>query len=108
MTAPTDLEQSIRAHLPTPRRVILHILALALFAYLAGPLLGPLLFGFVDPQTTWGRGQSYQIGNVLNWGTLFLIAELLGYAAWIIRQGRKGHDAQQMREFHKALEGEKE
>lgn len=106
MSDEITLEQSIRNHLPQPRRVLLHAVGLAAAAYLLGPWLGPLLFGFVDPQNTWGRGQAYQVGNVLNWGTLFLIAELLVYTAWIIRQGRKGWEEHRMREFRKALEGE--
>ncbi len=108
MTEDTTLEQSIRNALPTPRQVLLHALLLALAAYLIGPWLGPLVFGFIDPQTTWGRGQGYQSGAVLNWGTLFLIVELLFYTAWIIRQGRKGYDDYKMREFRKALEGGEE
>lgn len=100
------LEQSIRNHLPPWQRVVLHFLVLAAAAYLIGPWLGPRLFGFIDPQSTWGRGQAYQVGDVFNWGTLFLIAELLVYTAWIIRQGRKGWEEYQVREFRKALEGD--
>ena len=106
MSEPITLEQSIRNHLPKPRRVLLHAVLLVAAAYLLGPWLGPLLFGFIDPQSTWGRGQGYQVGDMFNWGTLFLVAELLVYTAWIIRQGRKGWEEYQMREFRKALEGE--
>ena len=105
MNEPT-LEQSIRDHLPSVRRVLLHLAALVAAAYLAGPWLGPRLFGFVDPQTTWGRGQVHLVDDMMNWGTLFLIAELLVYTAWIMKQGRKGYDEYQMRQFRKALEGE--
>jgi len=105
MNEPT-LEQSIRNHLPPVRRVLAHLAALVAAAYLIGPWLGPRLFGFVDPQTTWGRGQAYQIGYVMNWGTLFLIVELLVYTAWIMKQGRKGYDEYQIRQWRKALEGE--
>jgi len=103
MTSEPTLEQCIKKHLPTPRRVLLHAVILALAAYLIGPLLGPLLF---DPQSTWGRGQAMQIGNILNWGTFFYLVELVFYTAWVIKQGRKGHDEYQMRQWRKALEGE--
>lgn len=103
MNAEPTLEQCIKKHLPTPRRVLLHAAVLAAAAYLLGPLLGPLLF---DPQSTWGRGQTMQIGNILNWGTLFFLIELVFYTAWVIKQGRKGHDEYQMRQWRKALEGE--
>lgn len=108
MTNDPTLEQCIKKHLPPVRRVLLHIVLLLAVAYTLGPWLGPMLFGFIDPQTTWGRGQSYEIGNVLNWGTFFLIIELLVYTAWIIKQGRKGYDEFQMLQWSKALEGEPE
>ncbi|MBS4099587.1 MAG: hypothetical protein KGZ83_22505 [Sulfuricella sp.] len=106
MSDEITLEQSIRNHLPSVRRVLLHAVLMMVAAYLAGPWLGPRLFGFVDPQSTWGRGQAYQVGDVLNWGTLFLMVELLVYTAWIIRQGRKGYDEYKIREFRRALEGD--
>lgn len=106
MSGEPTLEQCIKKRLPPLRHVLLHAALLITAAYGLGPWLGPLLFGFIDPQTTWGRGQSYQIGNMLNWGTLFLIIELLFYTAWIIKQGRKGYDEYQMLQWRKALEGE--
>lgn len=108
MSGEPTLEQCIRKHLPPVRRVLLHIALLLAVAYTLGPWLGPMLFGFIDTQSTWGRGQSYEVGNVFNWGTLFLIIELLAYTAWISKQGRKGYDEFQMLQWRKALEGETE
>ncbi len=105
MTPEPTLEQCIKKHLPPTRRVLLHIAILAAAAYLIGPYLGPLLF---DPQSTWGRGQAAKIGNILNWGTFFFLVELMFYTAWIIKQGRKGHDEYQMRQWRKTMEGEAE
>lgn len=102
------LEQCIRRSLPTPWRIAMHLLTIVVAAYLLGPIVGPLFFGFVDPQTTWGRGQVNPVDSAGNWGTLFLIVELLVYTAWIGKQGRKGYDEYQMMQWRKALEGEAE
>ncbi|MFA7240234.1 MAG: hypothetical protein WC091_08985 [Sulfuricellaceae bacterium] len=102
----SSLEQSIRNRLPPLRRVLLHLAGLAAAAYLIGPWLGPQLFGLSGVQSTWGRGQAYAIGDVMNWGTLFLMVELFAYTAWIMKQGRKGYDEYRMRQWRKALEGE--
>lgn len=105
MNEPT-LEQSIRNHLPPMRRVLLHLAGLAAAAYLIGPWLGPQLFGLDGAQSTWGRGQAYNISDMMNWGTFFLMVELFAYTAWIMKQGRKGYDEYQMKQWRKALEGE--
>lgn len=102
----STLEQSIRNRLPPLRRILLHVAVMVAAAYLIGPWLGPQLFGLAGPQSTWGRGQAYNISDVGNWGTFFLMIELFAYTAWIMKQGRKGYDEYQMRQLRKALEGE--
>ena len=101
-----SLEQSIRNRLPPLRRILLHIAGLVALAYSVGPWLGPRLFGLSVSQSTWGRGQAYDISDMMNWGTFFLMVELVAYTAWIMKQGRKGYDEYQMKQWRKALEGE--
>lgn len=99
------IEKNVRKYLPSKRRVLLHAILMVVAAFSLGPLLGPLIFSTAAIQETWGRGQSHQIGSIANWGTLFLIVELLAYTAWLGRMGKKGYLDHRASEWHKQLEG---
>jgi hypothetical protein len=95
----------IDALLPPKRRVVRHIVAIALISVVGGPLLGLTVFN--APR---GEMLKLSLGTGLAWGLSFAFVAAFIYTAWLIRYVTKGYHkevaARKMEEFYRAIEGE--
>jgi len=103
MSAETEID--VAALLPPRRRVVRHIVAIALLSLVGGPLLG--LYVFNAPR---GEVLTLSLETGLGWGLSFAFVAGFIYTAWLIRYVTKGYHklvaARKMEEYYRAIEGE--
>lgn len=97
---------TVSSFLPPTRRILLHIAEIAAISLVGGPLLG--LYVFNAPR---GEILTLSLRTGLGWGLFFAFGAAFIYTAWLIRTAWKGYykymAALKMKEFYRAIEGEK-
>jgi hypothetical protein len=96
---------TVRSFLPPTRRIVLHLVVIAVVSLIAGPLLGLTVFN--APR---GEALTLSLGTWLGWGLSFAFAAIFFYTIWLLRTIWKAYykyeAARKASEFYRAIEGE--
>jgi len=95
----------VAALLPPKKRIVRHIVGMALLSLVGGPLVG--LYAYNAPR---GEALALSLGTGLGWGLSFAFVAVFIYTIWLIRYVTRGYHkqvaARRMEEFYRAVEGE--